>query len=281
MGSPARYLDSHCHLQASRLTPDIDRIMERAKNAGVARMLCNATCEADWQAVAGLAASRQEVLPFLGIHPWFAESTETGWEKRLRDMLERTPAGIGETGLDKGCRADFSRQEQIFETQLQIASELKRPLVVHCVKAWGRLLEILEACPTPLPPMMIHSFAGSCETLQRLIRLGCFISFSGRLIVDSKLHPCFLATPLANLLLETDGQGQPDVAHTMNRKRAGGAEATDVPVQPNNQTLFSDEPAAITRLYQLAANMRGMDLDEFCQEIWRNGEIFTDTILPR
>jgi len=258
MASPAGYLDSHCHLQENRLTPEIDAIMKRARNAGVARMLCNATCEADWQAVVDLAAGRQEVIPFLGIHPWLAASTRTGWEKRLRCLLERIPAGIGETGLDKCCRADFSSQQQIFKTQLQMAAELKRPLVIHCVKAWGRLLELLEQFADPLPPMMIHSFSGSIETLRRLIRLGCFISFSGRLAAESKLHSCFLATPLAKLLLETDAPGR-----------------------PNNQSIPSDEPAAISRLYQLAAEMRGMTLNEFCQEIWRNGEIFTDTILPR
>ncbi|MDO8946379.1 MAG: TatD family hydrolase [Desulfocapsaceae bacterium] len=276
MASAARYLDSHCHLQEKGLPQVTDGIMARARNAGVARMLCNTTCEADWQTVGDLAASRQEVIPFLGIHPWFAENAGTGWEERLRGMLKQIPAGIGETGLDKCCRTDFLRQQQIFETQLLIASELKRPLVIHCVKAWGKLLEILEAYASQLPPMMIHSFAGSRETLQRLIRLGCFISFSGRLIADSKLHPCFLATPLANLLLETDSQGQPGVASTMNE-----AGATDVPAQPYNQILFSDEPAAISHLYQLAARMRGMVLDEFCQGIWRNGEIFTHTILPR
>ncbi|MBU0663990.1 MAG: TatD family hydrolase [Proteobacteria bacterium] len=277
MVSPARYLDSHCHLQEKGLSQVTDGIMERARNVGITRMLCNATCEADWQAVVDLAASRQEVIPFLGIHPWFAENAGTGWEKRLQGLLAQIPAGIGETGLDRCCRADFSRQQHIFETQLQMASELKRPLVIHCVKAWGKLLEILEGYASPLPPMMIHSFAGSRETLQRLLRIGCFISFSGRLAADSKLHPCFLATPLANLLLETDSQGRPGVARAMNGKRA-----TDASGQlPDPQTLFSDEPAAISHLYQLAARMRGMVLEEFCQEIWRNGEIFTDTILPR
>ncbi|MDD3815537.1 MAG: TatD family hydrolase [Desulfocapsaceae bacterium] len=276
MMATARYLDSHCHLQKRGLPLATDEIMARAKNAGVSRMLCNATCEGDWQAVVDLAASSQEIIPFLGIHPWFAEHAERGWEERLRGMLKKIPAGIGETGLDKCCRTDFSAQQQIFTTQLQIASELKRPLVIHCVKAWGKLLEILEAYIYQLPPMMIHSFSGSREILQRLIRLGCFISFSGRLIADSKLHPCFLATPLANLLLETDGQGRPSVAGVMD-----GAGATDAPAQPYNQTLFSDEPAAISHLYQFAARMRGMVLDEFCQGIWKNGEIFTHTILPR
>lgn len=266
MVSPARYLDSHCHLQASRLIPQIDHIMERAQSAGVARMFCNATREENWQTVIDLAARRQEVVPFLGIHPWFAETAGAGWEERLMGLLEQIPAGIGETGLDKSCRADFGRQEQIFLAQLRMASELRRPLVIHCVKAWGALLELLEQFPNPLPPMMIHAFSGSSETLHRLIRRGCFISFSGRLATNSKIHPCFLETPLPQLLLESDGPGQPD--------RQGLTAA-------NEQTVFSDEPAAIPLLYQSAARMRGMDLPKFCQEIWRNGEIFTDTILPR
>jgi len=251
--TPARYLDSHCHLQTGYLTPSQKGIRE----AGIARMLCNATSEADWQAVVDLAADRQEVVPFLGIHPWFAANAGAGWEQRLRSLLEQIPAGIGETGLDRSCRTDFACQQQIFTGQLQMASELRRPLVIHCVKAWGRLLDLLEQCPKPLPPIMIHAFAGSGETLQRLIRCGCFISYSTRLATESKLHPSFLATPLASLLLETDA-----------------------PAGLNHQTV-SDEPAAITALYRLAADLRGMTLNEFCREIWNNGAIFTDTILPR
>ena len=249
--APVRYLDSHCHLQAGRLTPTEEG------TTGRTRMLCNATSEADWQAVLALATARQEVVPFLGIHPWFAASAGAGWEQRLRALLEQIQAGIGETGLDRCCRTDFASQQRIFVAQLQMASELRRPLVIHCVKAWGRLLELLEQNPAPLPPIMIHAFSGSTETLQRLIRCGCFISYSTRLATESKLHPSCRATPLTSLLLETDA-----------------------PAQLNNKIAF-DEPAAIKGLYQLAADLRGMALNEFCREIWNNGEIFTDTILPR
>jgi TatD DNase family protein len=269
MASPARYLDSHIHLQKQHLAPVINGILERARNAAVARMFCNATREEDWQAVVDLAAGAHEIIPFLGIHPWFAETVGAGWEERLMSLLQQIPAGIGETGLDKCCRADFSRQQQIFLIQLQMASELRRPLVIHCVKAWGRLLEMLEKSTGPLPPIMIHSFAGSRETLQRLLRLGCFISFSTRLATGSKVYPCFLATPLANLLLETDAPAQPD------RQLPPGSH------NQNDPKMVWTEPAAIVKLYELAATMRCMALDEFRQEIWRNGEIFTNTILPR
>jgi TatD DNase family protein len=265
---PAGYLDSHCHLQKQHSASIIDDILERAGNAGVARIFCNATREEDWQAVVDPAARGFGVIPFLGIHPWFAETAMPGWEERLLALLRQMPAGIGETGLDKCCRADFGRQQQIFLIQLQMASELRRPLVIHCVKAWGRLLEMLEHFADPLPRIMIHAFAGSRETLQRLLKLGCFISFSGRLVTDSKVHQTFPATPLANLLLETDSHGRPFVEDALEGKCTTSARATD-------------EPAAITKLYELAAVMRGIPLNEFCREIWKNGEIFTDTILPR
>lgn len=255
----ASYLDSHCHLQEPHLTPHLDSFLEKAEESNVARMLCNATHEQDWQAVLDLATDKPGIIiPFLGIHPWFAETATVKWEVRLLDLLQQIPAGIGETGLDKCCRSDFARQQQIFLIQLQMASEFRRPLVIHCVKAWGKLLEILEQFPHPLPPTMIHSFSGSNETRQRLIRLGCFISYSCRIITDSRLQSSLVKTPLTNLLLETDAPAPPGSAHTPCR-----------------------EPAAVTGLYELAASLRRIPLNEFRQEIWRNGEIFTDTILPR
>ena len=287
------YLDSHCHLQASSLIPVVDGMMKRAGNAGVHRMFCNATREEDWQAVVDLAANKHEIIPFMGIHPWYAETAGAGWEDRLRFRLEQIPAGIGEVGLDKCCRADFGRQQQIFLTQLQMAAKLRRPLVIHCVRAWGRMLELLEQFPEPLPPVMIHAFAGSLETLQRLIRIGCFISFSSRLATNNKVHTLFLATPLASLLLETDSQGRASKrSEAMSPSVAGVTNAAgriDAPARPGsrlpsdsyNQQIIYNEPADIIKLYQLATTMRRMALPEFRQEIWKNGEIFTNPILPR
>lgn len=261
MMSSTGYLDSHLHLQKN-----VDTLLEGAN--GVQRMFCNATREADWQAVIDLAAEAGEIIPFLGIHPWFAETAGPGWEQRLMSRLQQNPAGIGEIGLDRRCRADFSRQQQIFLTQLQMASELERPVVIHCVKAWGALLEILEpfVANKRLPPTMIHSYGGSPETLRRLLKAGCFISYSCRIMADDKLQPCFLDTPLDKLLLETDAPGQGQ------KPAATGA---------NNPSPSGHEPAAIIRLYAWAAATRGVEQQKINQQIWSNGEIFADTILPR
>ena len=293
MNSPAGYLDSHLHLQAQSLELTLDGILERAEKAGVERMFCNATREEDWQAVINLAdrgkdgGGGQVIVPFLGIHPWFAESAGTGWEERLFARLQECPAGIGEIGLDKCCRADFDRQQRVFEAQLRMASALRRPVAIHCVKAWGLLLEILEhlAAAKQLPTIMIHAYGGSTETLQRLIGLGCFISFSCRLIADHKHHSSFLATPLPRLLLETDSQGVPRLEDA--RIEAGGVTAAPTqarsvqPVETENHEISCNEPADVPSLYAWAAAMRGIEEQELRQRIWSNGEIFTDTILPR
>lgn len=248
MSETASFLDSHCHLQKLQMTTEgLAHVSTPTAVAGESRTFCNATREEDWQAVLDLAARTNKVIPFLGIHPWFASDVTANWEKRLFSLLDQSPAGIGETGLDRCCRTDPGKQEQIFLAQLLMASELQRPLVIHCVKAWGRLLEILKRFAGPLPPIMFHSFSGSSETMRQLIRLGGFISYSCRLATSSKLHPCFLETPMAHLLLETDSSG----------------------------------PADITNLYRFAADLRGMAINEFRQEIWNNGEIFAHTILSR
>lgn len=268
MSESAGYLDSHLHLQGTTLAPHLDALLERAGNAGVQWMFCNATHEDDWQAVIDLAAGGKEIIPFLGIHPWFAGTAGPKWETKLLSLLREVPAGIGEIGLDRRCRTDFSRQQQLFLTQLHLASELGRPVVIHCVKAWGPLLESLErfAANNRLPPTMIHSYAGSRETLRRLLQAGCFISFSCRLMMEPKLLSCFLETPIDKLLLETDAPGQ-------------GLKTTAIAT--DNPSPLCHEPAAILRLYAWVAATRGMEQQQLNRQIWNNGEIFADTILPR
>jgi TatD DNase family protein len=310
MSESAGYLDSHLHLQGKTLAPRVDALLERAGNAGVRRMFCNATHEDDWQAVIDLAAGGREIIPFLGIHPWFAETAGPEWETRLLSLVREIPAGIGEIGLDRRCRADFRRQQQVFLTQLHLASELGRPVVIHCVKAWGPLLESLEqfAARNRLPPTMIHSYAGSKETLRRLLKAGCLISFSCRLMTEPKLLPCFLETPLPRLLLETDSQGRLSVAgaragagatdsqgrlsvagardgagatDSQGRLSVGGQVRQGAATAADNPQPSCAEPATILRLYAWAASTRGINQQELRQRIWSNGEIFTDTILPR
>jgi TatD DNase family protein len=254
-------LDAHLHLQDRRYGGQGKQIVDRALGQGVRRFLCNGTSESDWQAVLDIAACSDAVIPFLGIHPWQAASVSADWCHRLERLVSASGCGIGETGLDRRCRVDFHQQEQVFLAQLDMACRFDRPLVMHCVRAWGKLIELLEENTSSCtrPPMMIHSFSGSMETMERLASMGLFLSFSLKILdpEQHRLQQVFARVPLELLLLETDA---PDQAYdAQGRKRA--------------DTL--NEPGAIIGLYEGAARLRQMDCEQLSNIVWRNGSVFT------
>jgi TatD DNase family protein len=114
------------------------------KSSGVSRCVVNATQEADWAVVENLADTEPGfVFPAFGIHPWHAHTATSGWQEKLRFLLEKHPqASIGECGLDTWIsQPPLEIQRPIFLDQLRLARELDRPLTVHCLKAWGPLFE--------------------------------------------------------------------------------------------------------------------------------------------
>jgi TatD DNase family protein len=262
-----RFIDAHLHLQDPRFGPDATRVIARAETSGVCRFFCNATSESDWSSVAALAAGNSWVIPFLGIHPWFAEEAAVGWQERLAEMLASCShgAGIGETGLDKSRPVDFSAQQNLLQSHLKIGAETGLPLALHCVKAWGPLLDILKRFRTEgaRSPVMVHSFTGSVETMQRLVDLGCFLSYSSALIDpgNNALRETFCQTPAAALLLETDAP------YSKIADRTGG-----------NTTI---EPEAVTDLYYAAAELRTMHLADFSNLIWNNASIYANRAFTR
>jgi len=176
-----RYIDAHLHLQDERLLDKAAQIIARAETRGVQRFFCNATRESDWQLIIELARKLSGIVPFFGTHPWQIETITPGWEERLADALAScasSGAGIGEIGLDKFASSTLTDQLKLFEAHLEIASSLFVPTCIHCVRCWKMLLDRLEkqAAVKGLPPVMIHSFSGSLETMYRLSSIGCLIS---------------------------------------------------------------------------------------------------------
>ena len=261
-----KYIDSHLHLQDKCFAGHVAKIIEKAEKAGVTRLFCNATRADEWPTVLRLAKQNRAVFPFLGIHPWFVSALSASWKTELESMLVNSRAGIGEIGLDK-TRADFSRQARVFREQLQLAARLRRPVAVHCVRAWGRLLEIL-ADFTPFNfQIMIHGFGGSREIMRELVKMGTFISFSPMLAHPDreKLRQVFIQTPLSHILLETDTPYQfcSDLAANNG-------------LPPEFIEKKINHPLAVIKLYEYAARLRGMDKADLTGVLWKNGTIFTN-----
>lgn len=203
----AGWTDAHNHLQDARLG-DCAPLIAAMRGAGVGQCMVNATRENDWPAVEALVLAEPDlVVPAFGIHPWYAHGVTDGWQDRLTAMLEKHPlASIGECGVDPWVSSpSMAIQRPVFREQLRLASELKRVLTIHCLKAWGALFEILAEQPPPRPFLM-HAFGGSIETARRLIPQGAYFSFSGHFLHERKssVLEVFRQLPRERILLETD-----------------------------------------------------------------------------
>lgn len=207
--------DAHCHLHDPRLDPWREAAMEAARAAGVVGFACCAAEEGEWDSVLDLAAHHVDVVPSLGLHPWFVAGAAPGWQARLEDRLRSTPrAGVGEAGLDHARRgpglASREAQEGALLDQARLAMALGRPLALHGVRAWGRILELLRPLGPHSGGWLLHSFSGPAELVAPLAALGAWFSFSGTITRHraTRTHAAARAVPPDRLLVETDA---PDI----------------------------------------------------------------------
>lgn len=228
--------------------------MERAAKAGVERIACCGTGSEDWKKVFWLAERFPQIFPMIGIHPWFVSK---GWKddfQILENLLRENPkAGIGETGLDFQKRfTNCAEQDASFTAHLDLARELNRPVAVHCVQAWGRLIEILREHPAPR--ILLHAFGGAPELIPALAELNCWFSFCG-LVTDphaKRMRASVAAVPDDRLLIETDS---PDFTPP-------GCSS------PN-------EPANLVYTARTIAELRGVSLEKVSMQMFANAQIFS------
>lgn len=137
----------------------------------------------------------------VGIHPW---ETATVIGPDVWGWLERTAAdarvaAIGECGLDALRGAPLGDQESLFLRQAKLAGRLEKPLIIHCVRAWHRLLALRKELPDTVP-LIIHGFRGKPELARQLLDAGFSLSFG------TKYNPATMALcPPQRLYRETDG----------------------------------------------------------------------------
>jgi len=206
-------IDAHNHLQDARFQGRQAEVIATMKAQGITACVVNGTSEEDWPTVAQLAEDYPDfVIPAFGLHPWKIEKRSPNWLESLTSYLKRFPkSSIGECGLDRWIKSpDLEAQHQVFRQQLQLAITLDRPITIHCLKAWGPLLEELKAAPT-LPKFLLHSFSGSQETANECLKLGAFFSFSGYFLHPrkNKVREIFKSLPPERILVETDAPDMP------------------------------------------------------------------------
>lgn len=264
--------DAHCHLPDDKLFPTLGNVMERAAAAGVEGMTVCGTSPADWPRVFQCSEKYAQIYPMIGIHPWFVGGRDSSpscpeaadrpavepclddfqcLEKRLRDF---PTLGIGETGLDFQDRFENRpEQEASFRAHLTLATELRRPVAIHCVQAWGKMMEILREFPEP--KKNLHAFGGAEELIPELTELNCFFSFCGN-VTDPKfkrVRAAAAAVPEDRLLVETDSPDFPPAGCSV----------------PN-------EPANLIHVVRAVAELRSISAEQVARQTCLNAYFYTN-----
>ena len=195
--------DSHAHYTDSAFDGICDTVV--SESLAACGIIVGSGYDTDSSFAALALADRYDgMYASVGIHPQY-DGDVSVIEHLCATRTAAKIVAVGEIGLDyrNADDAERSRQRDMFVSQIEIAEEYDLPIVIHCVKAWGDMTEILRRYR---PKGIMHGFTGSAETAEELLRLGMYISFGGRLTYPDarKAHRALCAVPDDRLLLETD-----------------------------------------------------------------------------
>ena len=203
-----RLVDTHCHLDDRQFDGDREQVIERARAAGVERMMAIGTGNGPPDLEVGIRLA--ETYPFLfatvGVHPHDASKATEETFTRLRDLARHSKVrAIGEIGLD--YHYDFSPREvqrEVFARQIAIAAEAGKPIVIHTREAWMDTVAMLRAGWQGSGIM--HCFTGDAQQAREALDLGFHLAFGGVLTFPKgeSVREAARITPEERLLLETD-----------------------------------------------------------------------------
>lgn len=204
-----RAVDTHCHLDMTAYKTDLDDVISRAQNAGVARIVTIGIDLRSSEKAVELASQYNCVYATVGVHPHDAKDFTTEAEEKLKQFaLQKKVVAYGEIGLD--FVKEYSPREtqlNVFKRQVTIAKELHLPLIIHDRDAHEHIHQILiDNGPFP-EGGVIHCFSGDASDARRFIELGFFISIPGVVTFNKAelLQDAVREIPMEFLLIETDG----------------------------------------------------------------------------
>lgn len=264
MNPPPRLFDAHNHLHDARLQPHREAVDHALASIGCTGAMVNGTREEDWSEVASFAASRPWVRVSFGLHPWHAPERTPRWLDSLREALQAAgpAAGVGEIGLDAWIAGhDLDDQRRVLLAQLQLAADDNRAATIHCIQAWGPLLDTLRAAPLPERGFLLHAYAGAAEMVVPFAKLGAYFSFNPAHLAARKhaRREVFRQIPAERLLVETDA---PDLSPP--------PEYTRFPLPPDASGRSPNHPAHLAVTYEELARIRGCPLEVLARTVEEN-----------
>lgn len=208
----SKFIDTHTHLDGEEFAGDLDAVVMRARQAGVAAVFLPAIHLESCHTVTAVCTRYPGyAYPMLGLHP---EEVRADWPQQLsaiKPLLAQTtprPIAIGEVGLDFYWSREFEQEQlEAFEQQVKWSVETRLPLMIHCRKAQNELVHILRRYAADLPGGVFHCFTGNEQEAHELLQFERFVLGVGGVLTFKKSHlPEVLpaVVPLERVVLETD-----------------------------------------------------------------------------
>ncbi len=244
-------IDTHAHLQLNHFDGDREAVIQRALAAGVEKIIVVSTEIASSRQSVALAEKHSAIYAAVGFHPTdCGEATDDDYAEIARLAQHPKVVAIGEIGMDlywKNVPAEV--QQHAFVRQLRLAQETGKPVIIHNREAGEAILQTLRESGIRNLTGVFHCFSENIDYAQRILDLGCHLSFTGNVTYKKSTLPEVAAvTPLECLLLETDCPFMTPAPHRGRR----------------------NEPAFTVHIAEKLAEIKQVSFEDVCQRTTQN-----------
>ncbi|MBI4034192.1 MAG: TatD family hydrolase [Candidatus Brennerbacteria bacterium] len=228
-----RHFDAHTHVQFKAFASDYREVIERSLTSGVGMVNVGTQQDTSRRAVEiAHEFGNEPVYAAVGLHPIhtsksYHDAQELGDEPEAKGFTSRSEVfdyehykklaadpkvvAIGECGLDyyrltrsQNQEIIKSEQKEAFLKQIELAHDVKKPLMIHCRSAFGDLIEILQTTTYKLQPGVVHFFSGTKEDAEELLEFGFYFTFGGVITFVRDYDEVIKMIPPDRILSETD-----------------------------------------------------------------------------
>lgn len=250
-------IDTHCHIAGDEFAEDLDLVVARAREAGLARAICilDATTRVEFDRVAAVRDAWQAVQFAAGVHPHHAGKVSPSEVPALVSAAldEVGAVAVGEVGLD--YHYDFSPREtqrEVFAAQVSLAVGRDLPVVIHTREADADTLAVLDEAGQGRVRGVFHCFTGDHALAEAAVSRGFHLSFSGIVTFPraGALREVAAWVPADRWLVETDSPY----------------------LSPAPQRGGRNEPARVARVLEVMAEVRGLPLVDAAAQAMANAE---------
>lgn len=247
-------IDTHVHLNAHQYDEDLEAVIQRARDGGIDRMIVVGFDEETIKRTMELIDTYPFIYGVIGWHPVDAIDYTDDYEAWIKELVKHPKiVAVGEMGLDYHWdKSPKDVQKEVFKRQIALAKEVNLPIVIHNREATQDVIDILKSEGASEVGGVMHSFSGSKEICDEVLKLNFMISLGGPVTFKNAKQPKEIAkhVPLNRLLIETDAPYL--TPHPYRGKR--------------------NEPAYVKLVAEEIADLRGIMYEEVAKETTKNAE---------